>query len=439
MPRFRSSSTNVTYTDRRGPCNAATGAFAGTPAIGTRVFTRFDEMTDIVTPGFRRESAKGRVINNAMERLKTSHSLTQANVWFSKFTTTGNAGYRAEGYDLSVIPVNDPRDPAGRLHMQGVQAAIADAEAIALTDAFAKVGIPDAESLTSIAEMRETLSFMLSPVRKIKQLASRATSIEKLLKRDEETYLRRLAAWSRRSDAQKLKIPKPEKAKRKIKLARWEVTDIPSLWLAFRYGVMPLIYDVQDHWKAFNKVSKFVPRATARGKASDTLTVIVPHAPVVFGLADRHSATENADFKISVRAGVLYVPRLETLLTKFGLEAGRIPSTLWEVVPLSFVVDWAINMSDVLNALTAYLRVDSVLSCWVTTTVEWNYLCSLEGTPLERGQGGTSTFREEGKWTRRRPASIADVRLKVNVNLNAKRVADAFALASLFLNSLRKK
>lgn len=437
MLRNRNRNKVVAYSVTRGACNPTTGAFNGSTTVASSSVTDYEDFNDYVVPGFRRKSAAGAIFNNSMSKMKTSHTFKQINVWACK---NGNSsGFRSNGFEIGLLPTRDPRASDGLLGLAGVPTAIDQARAIAVTEAYGRVGSADVESLTTLGELKETLGFLYSPIKKVIGLTRRARAIEEILHRDNLAYTKRLNRFNSLPEWKRRKTPGPVRKKRSLRLGKVEVSDISSVWLAYRYGLMPLIYEADGYIKALNKLASTEVRATARGKYSTTRTMDRVSPRVTFpqqgDSVDNH---DHCEYIITCRAGVLYVPRLETLATKYGLEWHRIPSTLWELTWLSFVADWFLNMSEVLNALTAEMRAQEIKAAWVTTTVEWDYFNESTYTPGDRGLGGVSRFEQKGKYVTRTPVTLADVRLKTRIELNSKRVADAFALAHLLLFNRKK-
>jgi hypothetical protein len=64
--------------------------------------------------------------------------------------------------------------------------------------------------------------------------------------------------------------------------------------------------------------------------------------------------------KVKIRAGVLYQDRFEAS-HHFGTRLSDIPETVWEAIPLSFLVDYVVNVGDYLGALRAQAYSQNVL------------------------------------------------------------------------------
>lgn len=120
-------------------------------------------------------------------------------------------------------------------------------------------------------------------------------------------------------------------------------------WLAYRYGVKPLVSSVVDVALQARKLHLPPKRITCRDSMkvqyNDTLT-----ANPTIG-AFRMSVITTRVHKISIRATILNEVHLNRM-NEYGLSAKQLITLPWELVPYSFVVDWFVNVGDFLNAMT---------------------------------------------------------------------------------------
>lgn len=214
--------------------------------------------------------------------------------------------------------------------------------------------------------------------------------------------------------------------------------EMTSLWLMIRYGIIPLVREVQGLIEALQSTkSSDVVRQTARGflEVSDS-TARSLH--ITTGLVDYH-VDQFVNWHINYRAGVTYdwVP---DLAARFGLRLADLPQSFWELVTLSFVSDWFANVRDFLGALTFHMRAKQAVA-WYTAT--------LDGTiSTVFNQGGSETTSSQGQVIQsqvladasgsrvdesvlrrtRLPATISDIRPGIRVKLNTARLVDAFSL-----------
>lgn len=399
-----------------------------------------DWMSDVVTKRFEVLSKLGSVILNPMERIRSNVAMLPVDIWKQRsddnvppnvyrYTTNGNS----YGIDFNV-----------RTHPPTLE-AISRSEALAITDAYAEVGSPDVATLTELAEGKETIQFLMSPVKKMVTITRH---FRKKLRSHEgalASHAKSVARWKSLPPRVRSKRPKPVTPKfPKFEYKGISVSDIASYWLAYRYAIMPLVYTVQDIQSLLKKQLVEQPlRVTARGKAKSNVSINVLTDEAYY--ASRNGYTYEryhfvGNISIVSRAGVLYVPEIG-LQTQLGIRLNRVPAAMYEAIPLSFVTDWFHNGSNYYDALTAEFRAQKILGAWVTTTVKYDGHVVFMMRP---GDSRTSTFGSaqtclfSGTWQTRKPASLLDVRLALRVEMNAKRVADGLALIYLFLATAKK-
>ena len=140
-----------------------------------------------------------------------------------------------------------------------------------------------------------------------------------------------------------------------------------SEWMAFRYGVMPTLYEIRGVVEALRK-TQLAQRQTARGKHawsdSFTRTLIAPQG--AYQATDRGATTTVSAV---IRAGILFEPLGDSLSDRLGLSFKALPETAFELAKWSWMADWFMNLSDTVRALSApwYGR---FLCGWVTETLE---------------------------------------------------------------------
>lgn len=115
-------------------------------------------------------------------------------------------------------------------------------------------------------------------------------------------------------------------------------TAIAEVWLTFRYGIMPNVYLIEDLVKAYNASDTLFLRDRKREQDSSGYLFDTPLNWLV-------NSTVPVDHRTMVKS------RLEPNATKLDTQSSfRIFTTAWELIPLSFVVDWFINVGDMLAA-----------------------------------------------------------------------------------------
>ena len=438
VSRTRVRSTSVVVTRQEGPWKPIGSTWVGTPSTLSFSRSHPDVMTDVVTPGFKTRSLKGEVINSPMTKMESSTSFVPADLRLWTPGPPDPTGWRNTGWGSGLVIPEDGLISEGMSRSHGLITQ-------AVTEAFGKVNLPDVDALVTLAEMRETLSFLAGPFKKATDLTRRYRDYLERYKSSSESFQRRLALWEKRNSSKRgASYPKPVFNPPKFKVGKFEASDVSSAWLAYRYGLMPLIYDIQGYLKAYNNVAEKPQRMTARGKAVDDWDTHTDNSyNWNYGL--REDVTTDTKFKLSVRAGVLYTPKVTAgtmggTIDKYGLALHRVPSAVWESVTLSFVADWFLNVGDYLNAITATCRAE-ILTAWATVQLDVGYFSTVKVGKANAYQqiGGDPIFIRTVKQRVRQPVTMSAIGVVRRVEMNAKRYADAAALIHTMLLSALKK
>lgn len=178
-----------------------------------------------------------------------------------------------------------------------------------VTTAVAELNSGTWDLLTELGEARETISWLLSLFRE-----------GLLLVRDFKREAKRIRS-------------QPGKAVGVI------ADELASLWLQFRYAFSPLGYSINDALTYFQ--GEFTPYETVRKGSNHTVTL-------------EHS---GVSFDINFRDRVFGRYRLQPDWTLDDLGFNPL-ATAWELTPLSFVVDWILNIGDLLTAIDSPNNVD---------------------------------------------------------------------------------
>lgn len=244
-----------------------------------------------------------------------------------------------------------------------------------VTAALADANSKQWDLLTEVAELPETLLFIRE-------------ALEKLAKETDEYQIRRRGFARACAD---------------------DVATLASLWLAYRYAVMPIIMSIQDAVRVFEDV----PRRYAEYKVRTQSTIA---APFVSGF----EASSNMSYEGRVFIKRRYDPMsfIEELLNRvqFNLFASA-----WEVTKLSFIVDWALNITDLIIAITGDSSCVQEGATW-SSRVEgsWNYRSVVDQSSMELAVNFYHRYPIQ---------PIAHVGLSVGNHMTWRRVIDAIALS----------
>lgn len=177
------------------------------------------------------------------------------------------------------------------------------------------------------------------------------------------------------------------------------IDEVASLWMQFRYAATPIGYSIEDALKLLN--SKPLAYVTTR-KREDT-----PFTETISGITYKGTIEHRYFVKSRLR------------LTSASLTRASFVKTLYELTPLSFVVDWVFPLGQLLGSL------DTPRSAEQVAVLYSKRVRSLELV----GIGYASCDYYVAQTTNEIPDGIG-----FDVNLSFKRVVDSAALSwSLFI------
>lgn len=259
-----------------------------------------------------------------------------------------------------------------QLLLDSWRSAVIDTGLVTRARAAANAGAMDL--LTELAELKETASFIMG-------------SIKELL---------RLYIETKRNVARLRK--QPGKAIKAI------ADDIASTWMAYRYAISPIVYTINDSLNYFE--SSYKSYQTFR----QGLEISVELEPF-----DGWSA--SSDLKIINRVFLKHRYAFDDKLHNLGF---NFAATAWELVPLSFVVDWALNVGDLLVSLQVPSNVEQ-------ESAQYSWQVKPQVITFSKGP---QRFDFHVKYYRSLPINIsAHVGLAAELDMSWKRWADAASLS----------
>lgn len=352
---------------------------------------------DVVTPNWTRRRNNGEIINNPFVRTRTTVRPPQATAYAREATSYSSGAERGwNGYvQFGALPMNTiyqldllTNDTSISEEVSAAKQSVID---IAVQKAYANIDASEMLALATAAESKKTVESLLSCARRILKIARAARKLDiKRLKR--EIY--------------------PQ--------------ELQDRYMELRYALRPIVYDMVGVMKVVDTISTPSDRHTARGFKQVTLEhsdVIANH---IFGgtIAD---TTRTRVHEITARAGVLSQVKM-SYSAALGLT--QLPETAWELFPLSFVIDWVLNIGQAIAALTTNAGLTQLAS-WVTVIEKITYTNKMGNTrPLTTAYTRTNKLVHTAEYgvTVERQERIVDPSLYVwptfEVNLNAYKIND---------------
>lgn len=216
-------------------------------------------------------------------------------------------------------------------------------------------------------------------------------------------------------------------------------------WLEYRYGWRLVVTDIESLMKTLYdaivtrppviKQSAMEMRSyTQRTPISETL-----RAPNGTNIATVTGYKETT-FKLVVRGGYLYQMESVPLATgqAFGLLNPFVVAA--ELIPFSFIVDWFVNVTDILEGLTAFVG-KTYLDGWLCREIESStdvYWTSVVKSPdiysLSPGTTYTAMGQKDRKFDRRKMV-FTPSQIRLEINLNLQKAIDALTLVTTGLRS----
>lgn len=175
-------------------------------------------------------------------------------------------------------------------------------------------------------------------------------------------------------------------------------------WLQFRYGVMPLILTIKDGIELFQALdqSEFIDSRKKK--------VVTRPSPL------DQKAIEHVTERVLVRGKIHSDHKLGKL---YDLVQFNPFVTAYELIPLSFVLDWFVNLGDAISAF------NPLISGSVKAQYSWKATCSYDSD---------SSFIEYECYKRKViDDPLNSVTIGIDPHLNSKRLADAVSLGRLLV------
>lgn len=292
---------------------------------------KVESITDVVIKDFQSRKNKGEVFMNPVSLSKDTRS---SDVVTYTIGPHPNWGRRVITGTLGQIASIPPVVPAW------FDVRINDAKARTLLEAHSRVAASEVQGLVSVAEAAKTASMVAKPFAQATDLISRIVG-------------------------------------RKLKLIQrgWNAAKAgAAAWNEYRFGWKPILLDLKGAADAYaqSTTAEWKPvRKVARASDRDIVWVepnkMSYSGSFVFGVPT--VVRSNYSHTAKVDSGVLYELYDETQASAtarlIGFRLSDVPSTIWELVPFSFVVDRFLDIGMWLNAIVPKPGV-RVLATWTS-------------------------------------------------------------------------
>lgn len=390
--------------------------------IASRSSRSYHAMLDVVTPNFKSLSATGTVINNPMYRLSLE-AVTERPIAQGNGVCSGRPDhwiwYLPDSYpdmdmvDCSLSDYFDPTPPQRYLKLWNQ-----DKADLAITKAWSNVDQSELLALASLGEMRETVSWISS-------IYLRFGNIIKALKNRQFTQLKR-------------------NTRNMLENKKFET--FSDYWMEFRYAFRPLVFEMQQAVNALNAIIDKNMRLTARGFERELVTSSDSYELPSGDTKSHYTTTLN--ISRNFRAGVLYNidSNINGALAVWGLDQPL--EAMWELTRLSFVVDWFLNIGDLVSAWSVNPNLSPITS-WITEETDYNRITQCTSIYRNDSYGcGSSTKVEAsslGKCNirvraiRRTPCPSRTLMPQVKIKLNLAKTIDLALIGRQLFNALRAR
>jgi hypothetical protein len=205
---------------------------------------------------------------------------------------------------------------------------------------------------------------------------------------------------------------------------------LSNLELELRYGYRPLVYDLQSLYKV---MTKFQERVRTKGKAGHSVSWVdtVPEWCILDNGYLRIYKSSVSRYEVSGRAVVV----ADFSPSKWQL---NFAVTAWELIPLSFVVDFVVNVGQWIEAQS----LKALSTAWVASTgirreadTQVTFRKEYYGSGWETSGALSTTYRTVDVITTRTPRSTIPSLPHTQLRMNVAKVAD---LAALLYGAFRR-
>lgn len=296
--------------------------YASLPVINSATLNGYETLKDPeqgqFSPGLYKVTPLSRVRVLFHSDMVSREATYNNGVYTYTGNASGNIGYSILASALATAEAAPDFGNLGERALLGAYSKIADCE-VALGE--------------NLGELRETLSMFKSPFKTLRDFLGSGN----------QSNLRKLNSL-----------------RNYVKTGRWgkrtgsDAADAASAtWLEIRYGLMPIIYTIQDLIKLANKKASVFDPTKIRSKIKRLKdTDIRGYSGTVVTGNILSSYEMRFSHSMKAHASVQYLQDCpQTLPDKLGLTPRFIPELAWELTKASFIVDWWLEVGTWLGAM----------------------------------------------------------------------------------------
>lgn len=358
----------------------------------------YSSMNDEVVQKFHERRARGEIFFNPMSSV--THAYTASNCQYQVTSTSGNPAQTWIGRDGPWFASILPTEVVGSWSAPATDYSVSNADLDRLctevsTDVLNDRGRTDVNLFETVAEYQQTVNMFDKP-------------------------MERLTKWM-------------NSTARDVQMARGSrsvVKTAANAWMAYRYGIRPIISDLSNIWQELRK-TELPERITTRARGQIMSSKTTSGVSFLGGI--RTTWSNQITDVITVRGMSLDEVYLTTF-DRLGFSPKGLITLPWDLVTASFVADWLATFGSYLGALApsvgwnqlgSTLQVTHVTSnTYVSTGSTWS---SGSGYRLDSGISGDVGVVKIAK--QRRPLYAPDVVVRSNFRFDkAARIGDAMSL-----------
>lgn len=288
--------------------------------------------TDHVIPDYHARIRAGEVINNPYNsRLRTTYRGGALHELREEFDGNPQSRWHIYSGNRDILKSTTSDDIFYVNNVWKYQHKVDEMLNRVRLEATARAKSSSAQTLATLGELKKTVGFITGNMR----------SIAQLLKQAKRRFKNGVPKSAQHLSFRDLVSLYPKK---------WS-----EIWLGYRYGIRPLVYDINNHLEALESLGQPL---RVKFSSSDSLRLEdefeVGNYSINYAAEKYHRAKITMNYSnqhtIDVSSGILAEWDVSNLtpVKAFGLDA--VASSAWELVPFSFVIDWLFNIGTLIQA-----------------------------------------------------------------------------------------